>query len=98
MKVVLVAALISAAHPVLEQAEIALDRVRVDLSANMLAARVVHGVGALNALDLLIVDGRIIRHDAGLFGDVSVDNWQDRRGFDVRDIDAANLAVSFHEA
>jgi len=70
MQMLLPAVLIDALHPAFENAEIALNRVRVDLAAPVLALTVAHEVMSRELALQVLVLARFVRNDLRLTGDV----------------------------
>ena len=70
VQVLLRAMLVDAVHAALEDAEDVLDGVGVHVAAHILIGAMVHRLVAGEVAQLLIVDGRIVGHDARFLRDV----------------------------
>lgn len=97
MQVLLGAVLVDAAHPALENREVALDRIGMRLAADVLAGRVAHRlVPSVLAADLR-VEAALVGHQLGLAGRVGAQDLADLfLGRGLR-MEGANLATALHQ-
>jgi hypothetical protein len=91
MQMLFAAMLIDALHAALEDAEISLNRVRMNVAANIFVCLVTHALMALEVITKGKVAAPLVSHHRGLFRDVGLNNRNERGRAHTVNMERANL-------